>query len=215
MPESGRVPIDAVVFDYGEVIAESDKEDWAKLVQIANIAGPVFSEVYWKNRLDYDRGHSAQQYWTKVASDAGTYFTPDQLRELIKMDARHWMHVNQDVLDWIWRIQDIGKLIAIISNMPFGLVPFLRHEFTWLGRFDATLFSCEIGVCKPEPEIYRILLRELHRPPERILFIDDKAYNVAGARSLGMHGLVFHSLAELAEQLSPFDVAAPQLSTAE
>ncbi len=69
----------------------------------------MFSGAYWKNRLDYDRGHSTQQYWTKVASDAGTYFAPDQIRDLIKTDAHHWMHVNQDVLDWIFRVQDPGS----------------------------------------------------------------------------------------------------------
>src|SRR5947209_2497691 len=110
---SSHIPIDAVIFDYGEVIALSDAEDWARMVQIANVAGPVFSDAYWLYRHDYDRGWSPEFYWSQVANDCGAHFTHEQVRELNQADANHWMHVDEHVIDWIGRIKSAGKKLGI------------------------------------------------------------------------------------------------------
>jgi 2-haloacid dehalogenase len=51
--------------------------------------------------------------------------------------------------------------------------------------------SGEVGMIKPDPRIYRLLLDRCGIDPRRAVFIDDVAANVEAARRLGLHGIVF------------------------
>ncbi|MFC1648604.1 HAD-IA family hydrolase [Nanoarchaeota archaeon] len=53
------------------------------------------------------------------------------------------------------------------------------------------IWSCEVGVAKPDPRIYQILFEKANVKPEECLFIDDKQRNIDAARELGMLGIVF------------------------
>ena len=53
------------------------------------------------------------------------------------------------------------------------------------------LVSCEEGVVKPEPEIYRRLLGRYGLDPAQTLFIDDRPANIAAAAALGIRGQLF------------------------
>lgn len=212
MPPSGLCPIDAVVFDYGEVIVGADAGDWAQMVEASSIEAQSFADSYWRYRLDYDAGLTPTEYWSKVAEDCGATFTDEQVRRLNHLDAQHWMHVRPAVLDWIFAIQSAGKKIGLLSNMPLGLVPVFRRELSWFQRFDSLVFSCEVRVVKPNPAIYHASLRSLGTAPSRALFLDDKDYNVAGARALGMHGIVFESLDQVCRDIARYDLPAPALT---
>lgn len=51
--------------------------------------------------------------------------------------------------------------------------------------FDGMVLSYEVGVCKPDAEIFRIAIRQLGILPEETLFFDDSQANVDVARKLG------------------------------
>jgi len=63
--------------------------------------------------------------------------------------------------------------------------------------FSVTLSSCYLGLRKPDLAMYRRALDILGRPAERILFIDDRAENVAGAMKVGMQAIHFKSEEQL------------------
>jgi len=52
---------------------------------------------------------------------------------------------------------------------------------------DHILISAELGVAKPDKEIYRILAQTLNYEYDDILFVDDFPENIAAAKSLGIH----------------------------
>ena len=212
--DPGLIAIDGVIFDYGEVIALSDTADWARMVQTANVAGPVFEEAYWRYRLDYDAGMSVDEYWTKVAHDTGAEFTPEQIAELNRADARHWTHLDPAMLAWIEELRRAGKRIAMLSNMPTGIAPVIR-ELPFTASFEALIFSCDLGVVKPHPDIYLAALRAVDTKAERTLFLDDKLANVQGAQALGIHGITFDSLAGIVPKLADYDLPQPVEISAE
>jgi HAD superfamily hydrolase (TIGR01509 family) len=53
------------------------------------------------------------------------------------------------------------------------------------------MYSCEIGMVKPEREIYLDCSRRLGVEPAQALFLDDKDKNVTGAEKAGMHAMIF------------------------
>ncbi len=52
--------------------------------------------------------------------------------------------------------------------------------------FDAVVLSCEHGVRKPDPAIYRIALDAIGLPPAECVFVDDIGGNLKPAKALGM-----------------------------
>jgi putative hydrolase of the HAD superfamily len=55
-----------------------------------------------------------------------------------------------------------------------------------IGLFEIAISSHQVGVCKPDPEIYRIALERLGVLPGAVMFFDDVDANVATASALGM-----------------------------
>jgi putative hydrolase of the HAD superfamily len=77
----------------------------------------------------------------------------------------------------------------------------IEREFKWLSRFDVLVWSYQLRIAKPDPAIYRHLLKELGVRPDEALFIDDKRENIEAARALRMKGLIFTTIAQLRADL--------------
>ena len=82
-----------------------------------------------------------------------------------------------------------------------------RDVFITHGHLDHCLglpfvLSYREGSRKPEPAIYQSLIRQAERPPEEILFLDDKVSFVEGALSQGLTAWQFRSPQELRQELA-------------
>ena len=79
-------------------------------------------------------------------------------------------------------------------------------QFGLRAYLDVAFSSCYLGFRKPEPAIYRRALDILGKPSERILFIDDRAENVAPASSMGMKTIRFQGEELLRDVLKNLEV---------
>jgi HAD superfamily hydrolase (TIGR01509 family) len=85
--------------------------------------------------------------------------------------------------------------VCVLSNNPSpfaAALPLLAPDVTSLVG-DNVLISCDLGVRKPDPEVYRLALARFGAQAEEAFFADDSAENVAGAASVGItaHQLVW------------------------
>ena len=65
-------------------------------------------------------------------------------------------------------------------------VPQVWDETPLGGEFDATVFSCDVGVSKPDPRIYEIACERLEVEPAECLFVGDGANDeLPGAERVG------------------------------
>src|ERR1019366_3710943 len=94
-----------------------------------------------------------------------------------------------------------GLLTAILSNMGDSVLANIEREFDYLSSFDVRVWSYQHNMAKPDPAIYRHLLKELGTRPEETLFIDDKLENIEAARALGMQAIQFTNIDRLREDL--------------
>jgi epoxide hydrolase-like predicted phosphatase len=83
------------------------------------------------------------------------------------------------------RARAAGLATALLSNSWGNDYP--REE--WDELFDTVVISGEVGLRKPEPEIYRLVARRLRLAPEQCVFVDDLRANVRGAVDVGMVGV--------------------------
>ncbi len=188
-------PWDAVIFDYGRVLSrppsDADLHDFAALVGVSE---PPFFEIYSATRHDYDRGRADfRQHWQAFSDAAGVELRPAQVDRIAEMETRMWLCVDDETLALARDLKARGLRIAILSNMPHDLLAYVRKNFDWLDEFEVKIWSCELGIVKPDPAIYRICLDALGCEARRTLFFDDRLNNVEAARDLGMDAYLFES----------------------
>ena len=201
--------IEAVVFDYGGVLCHPPAAP-----QIDRLAKPFglprdkFWRMYGRLRGPYDRGMiDARQYWGNMAQCAGVLLGEAQFAELQAIDLDMWSGYDNSMLALAAQLREAGVKTGILSNMLADMLKKLRAEVDWLPLFDVHVYSCDLGLVKPDEAIYDRLIQELGIDPSRTLFVDDIAANVEAARRAGLQAVVFESelqlRAYLAELLPP------------
>jgi HAD superfamily hydrolase (TIGR01509 family) len=90
-----------------------------------------------------------------------------------------------------------GLKTALLSNADGWWQP----PTTYQGLFDATVISGEVGLAKPQREIYLLTAHQLALEPAECVFVDDLAINVHGAKAAGMVGVHHRSTESTLEEL--------------
>ena len=193
----------AVVFDYGMVLSgPPDPVAYANLLRITGLSSGRLDSFYWADRHAYDEGKlTGFGFWQKIVNDAGLDLSHSELEELNLWDARMWTTQNDAMLAWQQQLKRRGFLTAILSNMGDNVLENMKRQFGWLSRFDVLVWSFQLKMAKPDPDIYRYVLKELGTLPEETLFLDDRPVNVEAANALGFKGLIFTDVDQLRTDL--------------
>jgi len=197
---------DGIIFDYGGVLVyQQTAEDQAHMARIAGIEPKRFSELYWADRLRYDKGIvTGAEYWQNLAMQAGAVLTSDVIEELSEFDTAAWMQFDEAMFEWVEQLKSLGKRIAVLSNMPRELGQALQTRTSRFRSFDFVTLSYEVGAAKPEPAIYEHCLGGLGTTGNRTLFLDDRIENIHGAERLGIQGVQFTSRDEVLSKFGAF-----------
>jgi putative hydrolase of the HAD superfamily len=83
-----------------------------------------------------------------------------------------------------------GVAVGIISNTNEAHVLHLDRLVPELNEFELVMMSNEIGMEKPDPQVYALALELLGIDARDALYVDDRPENVAGAQAAGMAGIV-------------------------
>ena len=133
-----------------------------------------------------------------MLAEAGAVDGASRIEDLIRLDAESWTSINADVLEAVRKLRAQGYRTAVISNMPHDIGRYLRRQWRWLEElFEHVVFSCEVGMVKPEGRIYAHTLELLALPARECLFVDDSEANVAAARDAGLAAVLFRGLRDL------------------
>jgi putative hydrolase of the HAD superfamily len=189
-----------------------DPTAYAELLRITGLTSARLDSFYWADRHAYDEGKlTGLAFWQKISRDAGLNLDQSAIEELNLWDARMWTTQNDAMLAWQQQLKKRGILTAILSNMGDNVHANMEREFDWLSQFDALVWSYQLLMAKPDPAIYRYVLKELGTRPEETLFIDDRQVNVDAADAMGMRGVLFSTVEKLRADLmaSGLDEALP------
>ncbi len=92
--------------------------------------------------------------------------------------------------------------VGLLSNAyPETRASLARRFPHFYDLFDVTIYSAEVGMAKPNPQIYRLMLDRLGIEPQSGVFVDDFIENVEGARAVGMHAIHFRSSQQVRDEL--------------
>jgi FMN phosphatase YigB (HAD superfamily) len=107
---------------------------------------------------------------------------------------------NKNLEIWMKENQRNYNLYYLTNINPFRFAK--CQEADLFEFFQGGVASCDVGVRKPNPQIYQILLDKYNLKPEESLFIDDKLGNVEAAQKLGFQTILFEENVDLAEKIA-------------
>lgn len=107
----------------------------------------------------------------------------------------------QPVVDIVSRLKSAGYPLYTLSNWSAEKFHLMRPQYPFFDWFDGLVISGDVGLVKPEKEIYEYLLELAGRPAEECLFIDDHTPNLDTARELGFQTILFQSAPQLEAEL--------------
>lgn len=182
----------ALILDYGDVLSYPQRPG-AIALMASQLDAPTseLQRAYWRHRRDYDLGMAAADYWALVAADLGAAMDDGLVASLVAIDIDSWTDYRDEMWTLAATYRAVGGKLGMLSNGVREIVERIRNDRDLPSLFDAVVISYEVGLAKPEPEIYRLALSHLGVAPGDTLFVDDRAENVAMAAELGLRTLQF------------------------
>jgi putative hydrolase of the HAD superfamily len=199
----GPCTVEAILFDFGGVIAEEGFRNG--LVAIAKASGlevePFLAVAY---ELVYDVGYVLGRtdegaYWGALREQTGIEGTDEELREVIlsHFNLRPWM------LQLIRSLYEKPVRLAILSDQTDWLDELnARHGFfKW---FERVFNSFHVGRSKRDPSLFDTVLSEMGLSPEQAVFVDDNEGNVQRARSRGIGTILYRNREQFMGEMGVF-----------
>jgi epoxide hydrolase-like predicted phosphatase len=122
--------------------------------------------------------------------------SPLQAEGLIERMFAHFEHEPR-MTALVRRAKGHGIKTALLSNSWGNSYP----VDTWEGMFDDLVISGEVGLRKPEPEIYLLAAERVGLSPAECVFVDDLELNVEAARQLGITAIHHTSYVDTKREL--------------
>ena len=116
---------------------------------------------------------------------------PGDLAWLVASDVASWSDYHDEVWALAARFRATGGRTGLLSNSGPEIMARVRADHPLEARFDAVVISCEVGLAKPDPRIFRLCLERLGLSAGAALFVDDRADNVEAAAGVGLQTLQF------------------------
>lgn len=174
------------MFDLGGVLLRPEGPA-ADLAQVLGVNVEAVLGPYWWHRDAYDRGGPPADFWGALRRDlaaAGLDVEPVSDDLLDELDASRWARLADGAAELLTDLGRAGTATAVLSNAPASLARTVRAA-AWSRGFGQLVFSCDLGLMKPEAGIYEHVERCTGRPPQELLFFDDRPPNVDGALRRG------------------------------
>jgi FMN phosphatase YigB (HAD superfamily) len=123
------------------------------------------------------------------------------------------MTPRPEALAAVKRASDFGRVTLLTNNGPLvgENLPTLAPELVPLFGIEHLRASSHYGARKPDPEVFRAVLRDYDEPAEHVFFADDMPINVEGARSVGITAHIYRDPAALLAAIEDFATSHPSL----
>jgi len=197
--------IKAIIFDFGGVLI-----DWSphNLYQSYFPDHPQAIDEFLKEVDFYtwnakqDQGRSFIEAVTELSEKF------PHRRELIQAYADNWEDSItgefKGTIEILYELKSKGYPLYGLSNWSAETFPLIKDDYPFFNKFDEIILSGEVGLIKPDPEIYHLLLSKISYTANECVFIDDSMANIDAAKDLGLQVLHFKSPEILRNNLEGF-----------
>jgi putative hydrolase of the HAD superfamily len=185
--------IEAVIFDFGGVLTSSPFEAFSRFETERGLPIDIIRRTNAANHLE-----NAWAKFERAEVDVDTFdqlFAAESLALGAEVRGREVLPLLQgdlrpEMVEALKRIKAQFKTGCITNNLPANAIGSMTGRSLYVAEvmvlFDHVIESAKIGLRKPDPCIYQLMVETLKVDPKRCVYLDDLGVNLKPAREMGM-----------------------------
>src|SRR5947209_5786655 len=193
MTEAGQPMIEAVIWDFGGVLTTSPFEAFARFEAERGLPADIIRRTNAANHHDnawakFERAEvDLDTFDLMFATESralGAEVRGKDVLPLLSGDPR------PEMVEALRRVKTRFKTGCITNNLPANAIGSRKGKSIYAAEvmtlFDHIIESARIGLRKPDPRIYRMMVEALGVDPNHCVYLDDLGVNLKPAREMGM-----------------------------
>jgi putative hydrolase of the HAD superfamily len=185
--------IEAVIWDFGGVLTSSPFEAFARFETERGLPLDIIRRTnassHWENAwAKFERAEvdleTFDQLFAAESLALGAEVRGKEVLPLLSGDLR------PEMVDALKRVKAELKTGCITNNLPANAIGSIGGRSLYIAEvmalFDHVIESAKIGLRKPDPRIYRMMVEALDVDPRACVYLDDLGVNLKPARDMGM-----------------------------
>ncbi|MBR0736836.1 HAD-IA family hydrolase [Bradyrhizobium liaoningense] len=185
--------IEAVIFDFGGVLTSSPFEAFARFEVERGLPVDIIRRTNAANHLE-----NAWARFERAEVDIDTFdllFAEESRALGAEVRGRDVLPLLQgdlrpEMVEALKRIKAQFKTGCITNNLPANAIGSMTGRSLYIAEvmvlFDHVIESAKIGLRKPDPRIYRLMVDTLKVDAKNCVYLDDLGVNLKPAREMGM-----------------------------
>jgi len=185
--------VEAVIFDFGGVLTTSPFEAFARFERERGLPADIIRRTNAANHLEnawakFERAEVDIEAFDQLFADEsralGAEVRGKDVLPLLAGDLR------PEMVEALKRIGENFKTGCITNNLPANAIGSAAGRTLYIAEvmalFDHVIESAKIGLRKPDPRIYEMMVETLGVNPKNCIYLDDLGINLKPARAMGM-----------------------------
>lgn len=207
--EHAGAQIQGIIFDLGGVLlAPMGDIIYEKTAALLGVSQSQAREAIWVHAPALQKGDiTLAEFGKRICDELNVAHPQSNALEKMWDDIFSKLEVMQPVVDIACRLGERFPL-GIISNTEQAALPYLK-KLPFLHCFDAVILSPEVGICKPEREIFELAAKRLNLSLNELLFIDDDPRWTEAAQRYGLKTIRFQSAKQFIAELTAMGIMFP------
>jgi putative hydrolase of the HAD superfamily len=200
--------IEAVIWDFGGVLTSSPFEAFARFEAENGLPADIIRRTNAANHLEnawakFERAEvdieAFDQLFATESRALGAEVRGKDVLPLLSGDLR------PEMVTALRRVKTRFKTGCITNNLPANAIGSASGRTLYIAEvmalFDHVIESAKIGLRKPDPRIYRMMVETLNVDPAACVYLDDLGVNLKPAREMGMTTIKVTSAAQAIAEL--------------
>ncbi|MBN2468354.1 MAG: HAD family phosphatase [Deltaproteobacteria bacterium] len=191
--------IKAVIFDWGGVLIENPAPAMLSYFAASlGVAEGALNSAYAEFLPEFQKGLVTEDaLWRIICRKLGVSnpYVPSLWEEAFKQAYQP----REEMFLLVPALRKDGYRVGLLSNTEKSAARVFQEMHRDV--FDTTVFSCDEGTWKPEPEIYQIALNRMKVQPEEAIFVDDREDFIEGAATVGIRTILYRTSGQVQKDL--------------
>jgi putative hydrolase of the HAD superfamily len=185
--------IEAVIWDFGGVLTTSPFEAFARFEKERGLPTDIIRRTNTANHLEnawakFERAEidveTFDRLFAEESASLGAEVRGKDVLPLLFGDLR------PEMVEALKRIKTGHRTGCITNNLPANAIGSASGRILYIAEvmalFDHVIESAKIGLRKPDPRIYKMMVDALGVDPKKCVYLDDLGVNLKPARDMGM-----------------------------
>jgi len=198
--------IKAICFDLDGVYFLNGKSNFVKALEKIGVLEEEAKRVFLKsdqmNKL-YKLGKMTdEEYWNWALSEWNLNLS---VKEIVDLLIKGY-ETNDNAVEYVRKVRKAGFKTLICSNNFPARINGLQERFGFLNDFDVIVLSYDVGIDKPNKEIFQQLIKKSGVQANEIVYSDDDDTKMLGAQELGINTFLYTDFDAFVQHLESLGV---------